>query len=168
MTHICYDHYTCKQISIKGVKYLSQALKFIPIVSKNYAPGLQHLQDRKRPPRLPSKIPNNRMQPHNCCLVQKFPQNIHCTHTRYRITCQPPLQNEARKQPTKQCPWTLYLPSQTFLQQFSPNSYPKRAFTHILFICRVSPHLESYKSPAALGCCITKPNIPQNFSDTCK
>lgn len=73
-------------VNIKRVKHLSQALRFIPTVSKNYALSPQHLQDRKSPPRLLSSIPNNCMQPHNCCLVQKFPQNIHCTHTRHRTT----------------------------------------------------------------------------------
>lgn len=134
-------------VSIKSMKHLSRALRFIPIISKNYALSLQHLQDRKRPPRLLSSIPNNCVQPHNCCLFQKFPQNIHCTHMCHRTTSRPPSQNEcfseARKQPAKRCPWTLYLLSQTFLQLFFPNSYtsPKRAFAHTLFTCRASPTL---------------------------
>lgn len=56
--------------------------------------SVQHLQDRKRPPRLLSSIPNNCTQPHNRCLVEKFPQNIQCTHTCHKTTSQPPSQNE--------------------------------------------------------------------------
>lgn len=160
---IHYDHYACKQREFTCKHKNSKTFEVsFNTTSKNYAPQPATLAGQEETPRWLSSIPKC-VQSRNCCPAQKFPQNIHCTHTH---PSQSPSQNkrcsEARAQSAKQClsvspgssVWHFYTCSSQILTPASKGSLPNT-------LCspgRESPALQKLlQSPTTLSC-ITKPH----------
>lgn len=155
---IHYDHHACKQREFTCKHKNSKTFEAsFNTRSKNYAPQPATLAGQEETPRWLSSIPKI-VQSRNCCPAQKFPQNIHCTHTH---PSQSPSQNkrcsEARAQSDKQglsvSPGSsvqhFYTCSSQILTPASKGSLPNTVFTW-----RESPALQK---PTTLSC-ITKPH----------
>lgn len=175
---IHYDHHASKQreFTCKHKKGKTFEAGF-NTMSKSYAPQPATLAGQEETPRWLSSIPKC-VQSRNCCPAQKFPENIHCTHTWHGVTSQPSLQKErlpeARKQPAKQCLGVNPGPSNKhFYSSLSQilTPAPKEHLPNTLFTQRESPALQKLpQSPTTLLMKAASPShtLLSVFSDTCE